>query len=1201
VTNPAWGSNGEDVYRRTYQRTKSNGEHETWLDTVTRVVDGNLALVDPKHTEPGERETLIDHIYNFKLIPAGRHLWASGVKGRQYLFNCFRAGTLVHTQTGVVPIEKLSGQTVDVLSEGGVYRPAKFDSYGEQALYKVTLARGEEFFATADHQWVIMQPDGPRRVPTVRLANKRVPFNPAPRPDETPDYFEGLAHGIVYGDGTRSGASSTMISLFGAKRELEILLLPFSRRGSVEHPDRVYVGTLPREWKDLPGERASRSYWRGFINGLIATDGTVLSGSVLLDQSSAEALAEIRIGAMWAGFVPTQVRMTRTHNPYNGEYAPSFRLTLRGWSVQKEDLVRFDQRSKFHPRTADTRTTRVVSVEPTGIVEEVFCAVEPETHTITVGSGILTGQCHVSGWGNTLSEHAMFTFLRLMEGGGVGANYSLRYLRGYSSLNELRVHVVCDDRHPDYQAMLEQGLLSTKFVSDWDGAYQVDDSREGWANALGDLLDTYARDDVQHTDRVYDVSNVRGAGARLKTFGGTASGPAPFARMLLKVADVMNKVSDSIQVMPLDAMAIDHAVAECVVSGGNRRSARMSIVHWQDPQVFEFIRCKEDTGEHWSTNISVEIDNEFLAALADPTHDKFSPANWVMQEVTAGMLRNGEPGLWNSSLSNVGEPNEVICTNPCLTGDTVIATLDGPRTFADLAEDGRDVEVYSWDPKTKRPVVRWMRRPHLTRENAEILKVTFDSGLVVRCTPDHSFYSFRGKKVQAKNIRIGQSIRAFSASRDGSGHERVHGWDSKRNAADHQWTHRMIWENEHGPIEEGMQIAHLDHDAYNNDLTNLAAMTPYEHASYDYPLRKAAGFNGHSPNHKVVSVEYAGHEDVYNGMVEGSHTYIVLDPTPIAGHMSGIVSANCGEIALEEFENCNLGHVNLGAFVHGDDLENAHRLMARFLLRATFGDVNDPRQAAVLARNRRIGVGHLGVQAYLALRGIRYSEAPNLVRFRKLLTELRAATRKAADEYAFLLRIPAPVKVTTVAPTGSIAKLPGTTEGIHPIYARYFIRRIRYSTVDPRQSARIEEFRSQGYHVEDDVSVANTAVVSFPTKESLVAEVEAMGLPADLVESSDELTVSQLLEFQALYQECYADNAVSFTVNVLDGSITREELVATLVDVLPRLKGTTVFPDKTRPQSPYERISQAEYELAEYALVGDGTDEECANGACPVR
>jgi adenosylcobalamin-dependent ribonucleoside-triphosphate reductase len=973
VTNPVWGSNGEDVYRRTYQRTKSNGEHETWLDTVTRVVDGNLALVDPKHTEPGERETLIDHIYNFKLIPAGRHLWASGVKGRQYLFNCFRAGTLVHTQTGVVPIEKLSGQTVEVLSEGGVYRSAKFDSYGEQALYKVTLARGEELFATADHQWIIMQPDGPRRVPTTRLTNKRVPFNPAPRPDETPDYFEGLAHGIVYGDGTRSGASSTMISLFGAKRELETLLLPFSRRGSVEHPDRVYVGTLPREWKDLPGEHASRSYWRGFINGLIATDGTVLSGSALLDQSSAEALAEIRIGAMWAGFVPTQIKMTRTHNPYNGEYAPSFRLTLRGWSVQKEDLVRFDQRSKFHPRIADTRTTRVVSVEPTGIVEEVFCAVEPETHTITVGSGILTGQCHVSGWGNTLSEHAMFTFLRLMEGGGVGANYSLRYLRGYSSLNELRVHVVCDDRHPDYQAMLDQGLLSTKFVSDWDGAYQVDDSREGWALALGDLLDTYARDDVQHTDRVYDVSNVRGAGARLKTFGGTASGPAPFARMLLKVADVMNKVSDSVQVMPLDAMAIDHAVAECVVSGGNRRSARMSIIHWRDPQVFEFIRCKEDTGEHWSTNISVEIDNEFLAALADRMHDNFFNANWVMQEVTEGMLRNGEPGLWNSSLSNVGEPNEVICTNPC------------------------------------------------------------------------------------------------------------------------------------------------------------------------------------------------------------------------------------GEIALEEFENCNLGHVNLGAFSDGDDLENAHRLMARFLLRATFGDVNDPRQAAVLARNRRIGVGHLGVQAYLALRGIRYSEAPNLVRFRKLLTELRAATRKAADEYAFLLRIPAPVKVTTVAPTGSIAKLPGTTEGIHPIYARYFIRRIRYSTVDPRQRARIEEFRAQGYHVENDVSVANTAVVSFPTKESLVAEVEAMGLPADIVESSDELTVSQLLEFQALYQECYADNAVSFTVNVLDGSITREELAATLVDVLPRLKGTTVFPDKTRPQSPYERISQAEYELAEYALVGDGTDEECANNSCPVR
>src|SRR5699024_357442 len=230
--------------------------------------------------------------------------------------------------------------------------------------------------------------------------------------------------------------------------------------------------------------------------------------------------------------------------------------------------------------------------------------------------------------------------------------------------------------------------------------------------------------------------------------------------------------------------------------------ARMAMMHWADPQIEEFIECKAKSGEHWTTNISVEVDDEFWQALKDAEKSPeesghltcyCASAKRIMTALSDGAVHNGEPGMWGSSLSNDGEPNEVVCTNPCLTGDTVIATVDAPRTFADLAASGEDVEVDSWHPETKLPVIRWMRNPRKTRESAEILKITFDSGLVVRCTPDHSFFSFRGKKVKAKNLKPGKSVRAFSASRDSSGHERVHAWDSNRNKAVHQWTHRMIW------------------------------------------------------------------------------------------------------------------------------------------------------------------------------------------------------------------------------------------------------------------------------------------------------------------------------------------------------------------------------------------------------------------------
>lgn len=854
--------------------------------------------------------------------------------------------------------------------------------------------------------------------------------------------------------------------------------------------------------------------------------------------------------------------------------------------------------------------------------------------------------CHVSGWSTPkLSGHFEFTFMRLMEGGGVGANYSSRYLERFGSPQRaLKVHVVCDPSHPDYLDMVEAGLISTDFSVEWEGAFPVEDSREGWSAAMVDLIDTFMTEaDVQHKDRVYDVSRVRGKGQPLRTFGGTASGPLPFARMMHEIGRVLSRHHEGDNPLerlrherkmrgsltPIEAMEIDHAIAECVVSGGVRRSARMAQVHWLDPDVFHFINCKKDSGKHWTTNISVEIDSDFIEALKQDDHDWHDLAWDVHRASVAGMLTNGEPGYWNSSLSNLGEVNEVVATNPCLTGDTVIATVNGPRTFADLAEAGEDVLVYSWHPRTKRPVVRWMRRPHRTAENAEILKVTFDSGLVVRCTPNHGFYSFRGEKVEARDLREGQSIRAFSASRDSSGHERVHGWDSRRNAADHQWTHRMLWEATVGPIPDGYVIAHLDNDGANNDLDNLALMTDLGHRRHDMSMRQLAGFDGHSPNHKVISVEPGGYADVYNGMVEDSHSYIVLDPTPIAGHMSGIVSANCGEIALPDWGACVLGHVNLDAFAPAGkyDLPNvsglirAHELMTRFLVRATFGDMNDPKQKAVMDSERRIGVGHLGVQGYLAKRGVRYSDAPTNWGFIGDLDTFRDVCRQTARQYAFELRIPEPVKVTTVAPTGSVAKLPGVSEGCHAIYSRYFLRRVRFNANDPGNILMMQDAWNKGFALDVDQydPTGNTWVVTYPTKDRLVDQVEALGYGAEIVESQDELTLEQLLAFQAMYQDHYADNAVSFTVNIpaqehqaeamAKGEFEIPAPTTSYVDVvaesllkyLPKLKGTTIMVDGSRPQAPYERITEAEYEAAEAKRVEDGTDEDCASGACPVR
>jgi adenosylcobalamin-dependent ribonucleoside-triphosphate reductase len=403
----------------------------------------------------------------------------------------------------------------------------------------------------------------------------------------------------------------------------------------------------------------------------------------------------------------------------------------------------------------------------------------------------------------------------------------------------------------------------------------------------------------------------------------------------------------------------------------------MAIMHWNDWQIEEFLSAKTDTGKHWTTNISVEVDNEFFIQAEDP----YSEASLILHRIAEGMLANGEPGFWNSELSNVGEPNPVIATNPC------------------------------------------------------------------------------------------------------------------------------------------------------------------------------------------------------------------------------------GEIALEAWENCNLGHVNLSAFVSDDGVVDelgmyeAHRLVTRFLIRATFGDVNDAGQAAVLARNRRIGVGHFGVASFLGMIGERYSDAYYSDYFRDLLKQLARTVDAEAVRYSHNLRIPIPVKTRTVAPTGTIAKMPGVSEGIHPIFAKYFIRRIRLSTIDPDQVATLEDYKSQGFNVVPCQYAPNTMVIEIPTKDSLLARVEkAHPINADwIVQSAGDLGLNEMLAFQALYQEVWADNAVSYTANVDQSEYSVEELALALQFWGPKLKGATVFPETSMPQAPYERITEADYELYRYTQVADSLDENCVTGACPVR
>lgn len=915
--------------------------------------------------------------------------------------------------------------------------------------------------------------------------------------------------------------------------------------------------------------------------------------------------------------------------------------------------------------------------------------------------------CHRSGWSDVLSEHFAFTFDELMKGGGVGANYSQEYLQLAAPIvGNVEVYFKLDSNHSDYEEFDSIDLPKSADVRQSD-FFVIPDSREGWVEALAYMIDSFVLN--QSTRIVFDLSEIRCRGSIINGFGGTASGPVPLAIALVGVCEVLNDAD--IHLSALEAMEIDHRIAQCVVAGNIRRSARMSIVHWEDPQIFDFIDCKKNHESHWTTNISVEIDDEFISKLE--AQDPHAVA--VFDKATEAMLHNGEPGFFNSSLASVGERNgDVRSTNPCVTGDTWTMTAGGPRQVDDLV--GVDhVAIVDGD--------KYSASGFWKTGYKDVYRVAFSDGRELRLTDNHQLLTADGEWVELKDLAVGDTVKIHehgNHSWSGIGTEEE-GYLLGHLIGDGTFggekAFLAIWDEDEGSDVVGNYIAEIvgtfDHRSdwrgwfkSSNQkrlgtaaLTNLASkfgvrrgfktITPeIEQASSemsegvlrglfdtdgsvqgtqlkgvsvrlsntDFRLLQAAqrmllrlGINSNIYHRRdagmrklpdgqggmreylckedydliisrenlakfservgfmnpvkqkklndaldsyvrnlnkenfvseIVSIEYDGMEDVYDVTVDKVHCF----------DANGVVAHNCGEIALQEFESCNLGHVNLSNFA--DDPEaavEAFRLMSRFLIRATFAPLTNEKQAEVEAANRRIGVGFFGFQEWLGEMGIKYSKSATNPLVQDLLGLFKSNVIDASDAYAAELGIPAPIKHTTLAPTGTIAKLPGTTEGGHSVYSRYYERRVRYASNDPK----LEEL-AKDHEIEDCVYSPDTKVVVFHTKDAILEK-----LDEDLVEQSDEIDIHDMLSVQKLIQTHYADNAVSFTVN-FNPDLHLDHLRLSLRLHLPYLKGTTVMPDASRPQSPYTRVSKEQYEKAIDHEVGQGFDE-CASGACPVR
>ena len=190
-----------------------------------------------------------------------------------------------------------------------------------------------------------------------------------------------------------------------------------------------------------------------------------------------------------------------------------------------------------------------------------------------------------------------------------------------------------------------------------DTCIVVKDSKEGWAKAFRMLVALLYAGEIP----TWDVSKVRPAGARLKTFGGRASGPAPLVD-LFNFTINMFKANTGKKLSSYDCHSIMCKIGEIVVVGGVRRSAMISLSNLSD------IRMRHaKSGQWWQDAPHMALSNNSVAYTDKPDGETF------LREWT-GLVesKSGERGIFNrvsakKQVEKYGrrDSNFDFGTNPC--------------------------------------------------------------------------------------------------------------------------------------------------------------------------------------------------------------------------------------------------------------------------------------------------------------------------------------------------------------------------------------------------------------------------------------------------------------------------------------------------------------------------------------------------------
>lgn len=605
------------IHLTKYSRWQEDlGRRETWEETVTRYIEfwrGRVTLPDTQW------KRLKEGILNGDVVPSMRCLMTAGTaleKDEVAGYNCFGGDTQVVTRKGLAPIRELVGEQELLTSAGWATAPVR--SFGVQDTVEAVFHYGSRtkcIRVTEDHDWVTDR----GRVTTVDLRRgDQVPIVTADRTDidtTHEDYVLGRTHGLIYGDGAayhkKQRAWGYQIRVCSDQNDIEPLLAQYKSSSPPSYDgDNVFFVREPAvPMKDLPFDHESDEYVLGFFRGWFAADGHVGETGICSMMATDEA-------AEWAARVLPRVgiHVSSTKNIGGSETnfgkrrANACHIHFQAETLVPEDILIARKRERLVTNPKRTYWSFTEITPASSRKEEVFCATVDNTHDFVIDGAILTGNCSYM----TISRPHAFdeVMYLLMCGVGVGFSVEERYVSKLPDVPHLKPVDV------EQQAVIKVG-----------------DSKYGWAEALRRLIRGLYAGEIAR----WDLSDVRPAGAPLKTFGGRASGPKPLDDLMRHVVQVFTKAQGR-KLTDIECHSIVTKIGDIVVVGGVRRSAEISLF---DATSDRMVGSK--SGEWWHNNPHFALaNNSAVWHGGKPTPEHFLE---VMTQLVKS--KSGEPGIFN--------------------------------------------------------------------------------------------------------------------------------------------------------------------------------------------------------------------------------------------------------------------------------------------------------------------------------------------------------------------------------------------------------------------------------------------------------------------------------------------------------------------------------------------------------------------------